>query len=165
MTYNDYKEVYSIIPVYDENDSESIYGYIACKSYLIKENVKINDDGTSDKEYEIVYSKVIDNLNVNNYENIENQKPLFENGLCTNSVIINEIYTMFDVAKESSEIKSRNLFEQIAKNKLINPSNYSTIRDLYSLKRAIESEKSNLESRIIDLNIIEKSINGQIKII
>lgn len=163
MADNSYSEVYTLIPVYDETEPKQIYGYIAFPAYLINENTIINNDGTSYKQYEIVYAKNVENLNINTYDRLKNQEPIFNGEKCMNSIITNEVYTMFDIAKEEAVDKSKKLFEELAKDKLIHPSNYGRIRDLHSLKRAIDEEKANLESRFIELNIIEKYLNGQSK--
>lgn len=155
----DYPIVYTIIPVYDENNSD-IYGYVACKSYLINEQ-KIDNEGDISNQYEVVHSINEKELNINSFDLLQQQVPLFENGVCINSNIVDNIYDTLDVAQEKGEEQSMLLFKKIAKDKFIPAPSY--IRDLHDLKRAIETEISRLSDRLNDLNIIEKKINGQTK--
>lgn len=159
MENKDYPKVYSIIPVYDIDKNKEKYGYVACGCYLLKELLINKEDGTSIKKYEVVCDIKEKDLTLNSYETIESQIPTFEAGKCNNSIIVDEIYEMYDIAKEASEKMNMELFEKMAKEENYPPPSH--LKTIVDLKRAIDIRKSKLSERLTELIIVEKSLNHQ----
>ena len=154
MGESQYSTTYTLAIVPDEKGTP--FGYIALGAYLLDEIVI---DG--ERKFEVVYTKKLDDLNINNYENLESQFPQFVEGKCTNSVLVDNVYDMFDIAKEAGEEESLKLFKSIAKEECHPIPSF--VKDFHDLKRLEESKIAKLSDRLVELNIIERSINNLAK--
>ena len=132
-----------------------------CECYLLGKTNKINEENINEKKYEVVWKIKEKTLNLNSYESIEEQHPIFKDGKCINSIIVDNIYEMYDVAREDSKQMSMELFKKIAKDENYPPPSH--IKTITDLKRAIDMRKVKLSERLTDLTIIEKTINHQKK--
>ena len=159
MENKDYPMVYSIIPVYDINEKKDKYGYVACSCYLLGDVYINTEEGTILKKYEVVCSINDKDLTLNSYENLESQKPTFKDGKCNNSIIVDDIYEMYDIAKEASVQMNLDLFEKIAKEENYPPPSH--LKTIVDLKRAIDIRKAKLSERLTELVIVEKTLNPQ----
>lgn len=152
----DYQIFYITVPI---NDLENkTYGYVVVSGYLLNEAVV--EDGT--KRYEVVPIKKVDKLNIENYTELDSQVPLFEEGRCTNSIVVDEIFQTYDEAQEGSKARSLKVFEKKAKEDSYQ--HIDLVRDLYAYKKMTDEKLAFIRSeREINLSEIEKSINNQKK--
>lgn len=151
----DYSTQYAIIPVKDEKGK--IYGHIAHKAYLLK---TFTEKGK--ETYEIVYTKKVDEIDINNFDELETQEPIINGEACINSVVVDELYLIYDVASKMAQKKSYDDCIKSAKEEcypLI-----GKVRDLYEYKKIVDTKTDFLvKTRSEVLSVIEKGVNTQRK--
>ena len=152
----DYQIYYITVPINDLENKP--YGYVVTSGYLLNETVI--EDGS--KRYEVVPVKNVDGLNIENYTELISQTPQFEDGRCVNSIVVDEIYQMYDEAQEGSKARSLKVFEKKAKEESY--AHIDLVKDLYAYKKMTDEKLSIIRSdRELNLSEIEKSINNQKK--
>ena len=152
----DYQVYYINVPIYDM--SNEIYGYIVVSGYLLNEAINLEGE----KRFEVVPTKNVSKINLENYMQLENQEPIFESGRCVNSIEVDAIYQTYDEAQEGSKDKSFQFFEKKAKEESY--THIDLVRDLYAYKKMKDEKlafiRNEREQTLIE---IEKSINNQKK--
>lgn len=152
----DYQLYYITVPISDLENKP--YGYVVISGYLLNEAVI--KDGS--RKYEVVPVKDVTKLNIENYTELLSQIPQFEDGRCVNSIVVDEIYQMYDEAQEGSKARSLKVFEKKAKEESY--ARIDLVKDLYAYKKMTDEKLSIIRNeREINLSEIEKSINNQKK--
>lgn len=111
MKFN-YPIKYAVMPIFEQvgwtHEFEKVFDvacYIVSKCYLISEKTKYKENGTSEKEYEIVFP-----YQKKKYHCFERVFPLFDfNNSCINSKIVENIFDNYDEALESATKKNQKI--------------------------------------------------------
>ncbi len=116
MKYN-YPVKYTAMPIIEQvgwshglNELERNYDivcYIVSKCYLVSDRTKYKENGTNEKEYEVVFPY----QNGQNYNIWERVTPSFNNG-CINSNFVEKVFDTYEDALEFTTHKNKKLCEK-----------------------------------------------------
>lgn len=150
MARADYPLFFVTAPVKDE--AGKLFGFIALDAYLINEK-----EANGSKKYEVVYFKDIKDLTITNFENLEEQEPVFDGDKCVNLEEVDEIYQVFDDAKEAADKKSKEVFEKEAV--AVSYNSVANNADLYAFRKIYDEVKASIiNERTSVLNNIESTV-------
>ena len=117
MKYN-YPVKYAIMPIYEQvgwtpglhelERSYEVVGNIVSKCYVVSKRVCYLDDGSEEKEFEVVFPyQKTDYMRIHDFNRVYPKFNIY--GHCINSNIVGELYDNFDVAKEVVEKLNRDI--------------------------------------------------------